>query len=91
MVQGLPRGMLDASSFMEAVCGKGQVSADWVERMRGERRICFAKERAKAGSPPAPTINEVEQGQADAAPKKVVVRKKSMWRKKVKEREPLDV
>ena len=91
VVQGLPRGMLDASSFMDAVCGKGQVSADWVERMRGERRIWFAKERAKAGSPPAPTT-EVEQGQTtDAAPKKVVVRKKSMWRKKQKEREPLDV
>ena len=91
VVQGLPRGMLDASNFLEAVCGKGQVSADWVERMRGERRIWFAKERAKAGSPPA-TTHEVEQGQTtDTGPKKVVVRKKSMWRKKQKEREPLDV
>lgn len=48
VVQGLPRGMLDAGAFMATVCRRGGVSGDWVEARRYERREWFARERATA-------------------------------------------
>ncbi|KAG8525835.1 uncharacterized protein KY384_000595 [Bacidia gigantensis] len=51
IVQSLPRGMIDAGKFMDLICRRGQVGADWVERMRGERRMWLAKQRAKNPDP----------------------------------------
>lgn len=48
VVQGLPRGMLDAGAFMATVCRKGGVGGEWVEARRCERREWFARERATA-------------------------------------------
>lgn len=48
VVQGLPRGMLDAGAFMATVCRRGGVSGEWVEARRFERREWFARERATA-------------------------------------------
>ncbi len=48
VVQTLPKDMLDAGSFMRAVCRRGGVSSDWVEMRRWERREWYAKENANA-------------------------------------------
>ncbi len=48
VVQTLPKDMLDAGSFMRAVCRRGGVSSDWVELRRWERREWYAKEKANA-------------------------------------------
>lgn len=48
IVQGLPRGMLDAGAFMATVCRRGGVGGEWVEARRWERREWFARERAIA-------------------------------------------
>ncbi|KAL9130626.1 MAG: hypothetical protein Q9217_001240 [Psora testacea] len=80
LVQGLPRGMIDAGKFMDIANRKGGVGADWVERRRGERRIWFAKERQRkmrSGDLAPPEANEEDQTQ-----EKVVVRKASVWRRK---------
>lgn len=50
VVQGLPRGMLDASALMSAVCRRGGVGGEWVEAKRWERREWFAQERARTAS-----------------------------------------
>ena len=79
IVQGLPRGMVDAGVFMEVVCRKGQIGGDWVERMRGERRMYFAKQRAKAAGTAAVDTQEHED---DNNSKEKLERKKSVWRRK---------
>ena len=48
VVQGLPRGMLDAGAFMGTVCRRGGVGGEWVEARRFERREWFARQRATA-------------------------------------------
>ncbi|KAL6718805.1 hypothetical protein ACLMJK_003039 [Lecanora helva] len=48
VVQSLPRGMLDASSLINAVCRRGAVSAGWIEARRWERREWYSRERAGA-------------------------------------------
>ncbi len=45
VVQGLPRGMLDAGALMLAVCRRGGISSDWIEARRKERREWYARER----------------------------------------------
>ena len=82
VVQGLPRGMIDAGKFMEVVNRKGGMGGDWVERRRGERRIWFAKERERErnilnGELLVPGANEEPELQREA-----VVRKASLWRRK---------
>ena len=47
VVQGLPRGMLDATGLMQMVSRKGGVAGDWVEDRRRERRMWYANERAR--------------------------------------------
>ena len=48
VVQGLPKGMLDAGTLMATVCRRGGVGGEWVEKRRCERREWFARERATA-------------------------------------------
>ena len=48
VVQGLPKGMLDAGAFMATMCRRGGVGGEWVEARRWERREWFARERATA-------------------------------------------
>ena len=80
LVQGLPKGMIDANKFMEVACRKTQTQADWVERMRGERRIYFQKQREKAAGS---AIVEDTGGENDSGVElKSVERKKSTWRNK---------
>ena len=82
-IQGLPRSMIDAGKFMDLMCRKGQVSADWVERRRGERRILFAQERSKAAGH---SVYEDPEGKEtvleDIKNTIVAGRKPSVWRKK---------
>ncbi|KAL9099958.1 MAG: hypothetical protein Q9163_004611 [Psora crenata] len=80
VVQGLPRGMIDAGKFMEVVNKKGGVGGDWVERRRGERRIWLARERDKKimrGDVPSSEVTE-----NDEMYKEVVARKANIWRRK---------
>lgn len=55
VVQGLPRGMLDASALMTTVCRRGGVSSEWIEARRWERREWYAKERTR-------TLVSVDEG-----------------------------
>ena len=82
VVQMLPKGMVDAGNFMECVCQKGQIGSDWVERRRGERRMWFAKEKAKAAGISVYEEAESEEPFSQAA----VKRKASVWRRKNLER-----
>lgn len=65
VVQGLPRGMLDAGAFMATVCRRGGVSGEWVEARRSERKEWFARERAiAAGSSTGADADNVVQGES---------------------------
>lgn len=89
VVQGLPRGMLDAGALMAAVCRRGAVGAEWIEARRWERREWYSRERAR-------TLLSVDEGvrneyfalKGDAGGQKSdseeVKRKNSMWRRKRK-------
>ena len=78
VVQGLPRGMIDAGKFMECVCRKGQIGSDWVERRRGERRMWYAKERAKAAG-----VSVYDDAESEMSiPKDALGRKSSVWQRK---------
>ena len=60
VVQGLPRGMLDAGAFMATVCRRGGVSGEWVEARRSERKEWFARQRAiAAGSSTGAGVDNV--------------------------------
>ncbi len=86
VVQGLPRGMLDAGALMLAVCRRGGVSSEWIEARRWERREWYAKERTR-------TLVSVDEGvrneyfaqKGDVPPKNEIEglkRKDSLWRRK---------
>ena len=86
VVQGLPRGMLDATSLMQMVSRKGGVGGDWVEDRRRERRMWYANERARVAkevlgvvedAPPA--SEEVDEN--NMAPKGIK-RRNSIWTRK---------
>ncbi|CAF9930163.1 hypothetical protein IMSHALPRED_008096 [Imshaugia aleurites] len=90
VVQGLPRGMLDAGAFMATVCRRGGVGGGWVEERRCEQRERFAKERAiAAGLSNATGADDVvpRDGTADerwdsARGRPTMTRMDSLWRRR---------
>lgn len=90
VVQGLPRGMLDAGAFMATVCRSGGVGGEWVEARRCERREWFAKERAIAaglsngtGADDAVLRHGSEDQSAESAKgRPPVMKMDSIWRRK---------
>ena len=80
LVQSIPRGMVDASTFMDVQCKastRNGIGGDWVERMRGERRIFLAKQRAKNAR--SPTVASKPSPSDDQDDKTKIERKKSIW------------
>jgi len=81
VVQGLPRGMLDAGALMGAVCRRGAVGAEWIQARRWERREWYSKERAR-------TLVSVDEGregyfgQQDGG--EGLKRRESLWKRKRK-------
>ncbi len=47
LVQGLPRGMLDAGVLIHTMNKRGAIGGEWIERKRVERREWFARERGR--------------------------------------------
>ena len=90
VVQGLPRGMLDAGAFMATVCRSGGVSGEWVEARRCERREWFARERAIAAglsngtsADDAVSRHDSEDQSTESAKSRLpVIKMDSIWRKK---------
>ena len=91
VVQGLPKGMLDAGAFMATVCRRGGVGGEWVEARRWERREWFARERATAAglsnSTAAGDVVVLKDGAAEeksdsARGRPPMTRMDSIWRKK---------
>lgn len=94
VVQSLPRGMLDAGTFMATVCKRGGVGGEWVEARRRERREWFAKERATAAALSNGGTGDdddvlrddgavVEGGSASAKARPTVLRMDSLWRRRM--------
>ena len=90
VVQGLPRGMLDAGAFVGTVCRRGGVDGDWVEARRREQRERFARERATAaGLPDGIDADDgvLRDGAADersesARGRPPITRMDSIWRRR---------
>lgn len=90
VVQGLPRGMLNAGAFMVTVCRRGGVGGEWVEARRCERREWFARERATAAGPSKGTGADaavMRDGAADetvsfARGRPTMTRMDSIWRRR---------
>ena len=76
VVQALPRGMLDAGALMHAVCHRGGVSQDWIEKRRRERREWYARARTD-GTPRNPPLRTRASFMAKAD---------SVWRRKAGQR-----
>ena len=99
VVQGLPRGMLDAGAFMATVCRRGGVGGEWVEARRCERREWFARERASAAGPSNGTGADdvvLSDGAADetvesAGGRLPTTRMDSIWRRKKKRKASVPV
>lgn len=78
VVQGLPRGTLDAGNLMNVALRRGGVSQEWVEKRRKERKRWYARERARALG-----VGAAEEGGetgGDGRPK----RAESLWRRRIK-------
>ena len=96
VVQGLPRGMLDAGAFMATVCRRGGVGGEWVEARRCERREWFARERATAAGLSDGTgadhivlrDDAASERSASARGRPPMTRMDSIWRRRRK-RKPL--
>ena len=99
VVQGLPRGMLDAGAFMATVCRRGGVSGEWVEARRRERKGWFARERAiAAGLSNGDEGNDaiLKNSAADKSPESArgrppMTRMDSLWRRRRKRKASLPV
>lgn len=99
VVQGLPRGMLDASDFIATVCRRGGVGGEWVEARRWERREWFARERATAarllnGTGPGDEV--LRDGTADersesARGRLPMTRMDTIWRRRKKRKASVPV
>lgn len=84
VVQGLPRGMLDATGLMQLVSRKGGVAADWVEDRRRERRMWYANERARLAREVLGVVEDTgkdDKEVEDMAPRGIR-RRHSIWSRK---------
>ena len=88
VVQGLPRGMVDATGLMQMVSRKGGVAGEWVEDRRMERRRWYANERARVAKEVLGVVDEKdtaskseEAAGGDLAPRGVR-RRNSIWNRK---------
>ena len=88
VVQGLPRGMLDATAMMQMVSRKGGVGEEWVEERRRERRRWYANERARVAKEVLGVVEDthrdggaVEREAEDMAPRGLR-RRNSIWIRK---------
>lgn len=86
VVQGLPRGMLDAGSLIIAVNRRGGVSSEWIEARRWDRRQWYARERTRTlVSVDEGVRNEYFAAKGDTRQKSEnegLKRRDSMWRRK---------
>lgn len=81
VVQGLPRGMIDAAALMRMVCRRGGVGSEWVEKRREERKAWYARERAKvAGGGDAAALSEEVYEKSMGG--EIIGRKSSVWRRR---------
>ena len=87
VVQGLPRGMLDATALMQMVSRKGGIGGEWVEERRRERRRWYANERARVAKEVLGVVEDSSRDGAaqrdgdDMAPKGLR-RRNSIWTRK---------
>ena len=88
VVQGLPRGMLDATALMQMVSRKGGVGGEWLEERRRERRLWYANERARVAKEVLGVVEDtpkdgdkVEREAQDMAPRGLR-RRNSIWTRK---------
>ncbi len=87
VVQGLPRGMLDATALMRLVSRKGGVAGEWIEERRRERRLWYANERARVAKGILGVVDDTGNGataEADAedAVPRGLRRRNSIWTRK---------
>ena len=87
VVQGLPRGMLDATALMRMVSRKGGVAGEWIEERRKERRMWYANERARVAKGVLGVVDDVgkggtEDGDAEDAAPRGLRRRNSIWTRK---------
>ena len=87
VVQGLPRGMLDATSLMQMVSRKGGVGGEWVEERRRERRRWYANERARVAKEVLGVVEDtgkdgVAEREAENMAPRGIRRRNSLWIRK---------
>ncbi|KAL8716379.1 MAG: hypothetical protein Q9220_000286 [cf. Caloplaca sp. 1 TL-2023] len=78
VVQAFPRGLLDISLLMGLACRRGAMSQEWVMKKRKERKMWYAKEKARASGAMTP-IDAANSPVDFATPS----RANSAWRKRV--------
>ncbi|KAL2043990.1 hypothetical protein N7G274_003510 [Stereocaulon virgatum] len=78
VVQGLPRGMIDASAFITTMNRRPGVSREWVETRRRERRAWYTQERMKPSNT-ADIISKDEYFAQNGGEE--IKRKDSIWKR----------
>ena len=87
VVQGLPRGMVDATALMRLVSRKGGVAGEWIEERRRERRVWYACERARVARGVLGVVDDRDQEgtadmEADDNGSRGLRRRNSIWTRK---------
>ena len=80
VVQGLPRGMIDASAFITTMNRRAGVSREWVETRRRERRAWYAQEKIKPSNT-ADIISKDEYFVQNGGGEEIK-RKDSIWKRR---------
>ena len=81
VVQGLPRGMIDAGGFIMTMTRRAGASREWVEAKRRERRAWYAQEKMKTPGVMDVISRDEYFGQKEGA-QVALKRKDSMWKRR---------
>ena len=82
VVQGLPRGMIDARGLIMTMNRRAGVSREWVEAKRRERRAWYAQEKMRTPGVMDVISRDEYFGQKEGATQEALKRKDSVWKRR---------
>ena len=82
VVQGLPRGMIDAGGLIMTMNRRTGASREWVEAKRRERRAWYAQEKMRTPGVMDVISRDEYFGQKEGAQQEVLRRKDSVWKRR---------
>lgn len=82
VVQGLPRGMIDAGGLIMTMNRRAGASREWVEAKRRERRAWYAQEKMRTPGVMDVISRDEYFGQKEGAQQEALKRKDSVWKRR---------